>query len=316
MLIEAANRGDDLNLFLNENSKKLTPEFAKELHEVFKQALQTGNESLASFAAMTSSTVYLIIGKEYEALDEYLNYCQILYMKAEKSAEYRDLYEQIQIIVQRADEIGAEGIGFKALILSAECSYFIFSDSKRNLQKDWIFATFNNLLKASNKASYCKDQWFEKFVDILADSLEKSEQLIWPGDGDYEEYLSKFALLIEELIPSEFEFSEQFPNHLQNTYQTARTFADISYRFGNPIKANSRLNFSIKRAEETKDVENWVENVVSLYLGKKHSGASLQELIEIQRDIIKRMDAFRNNFRSRSGRLWASQEMNILLEKY
>lgn len=313
MLIEAANRGVDLDLFLDNHSKKLTSEFAKELHEVFKQAFQAGNESLASFAAMTSSIVYLRIGKKHEALDEYLNYYQILYMKAERTEEYLDLYKQIQFIVQRADEIGAEDIGFKALILSAECAYFIFSASNSNLQDDWIFAALNNLLKASNKASYCNGTWFEKFVDTLADSLVKSEPLIWPDNIDYKDYLSKFAPIIEELIPSEFEFSEQFPNHIQKTYQAARVFADISFRFGNPIKANSRLNFSIKRAEETKDVENWINSVVSLYSGRKISGASSQELIEIQRDIIKRVNVFRNVFKSRSGRLWASQEMDHII---
>lgn len=69
----------------------------------------------------------------------------------------------------------------------------------------------------------------------------------------------------------------------------------------------ARLEFAVRRAEESGDMYAWLIGVHSLYLHAKKGGASNGELADLRQSLREHAEKFRGQFLSRVGRLWTAQ---------
>lgn len=250
-VFQAANQGPAaFRQWLAANPEKVTNSLAREIRAVFKEALAARDGNLAELAAMLASTVYLHLGKRYDALYNLLDYYQLGFMRAEQPAAYKQIHTQARDFVQKAVEIKALDLAFQGHILAADCTFFAAEASEGNPkeQEALLLATLEDLAGAALMREGCTSEvWLERFVSLLSAASQAAASFVWLGKQETRKtlLLKQITAQIEPWIPLDFHYA----GNDEKTEQTARNLANLSYEYGSADLGNRRLDIAINRME-------------------------------------------------------------------
>jgi hypothetical protein len=233
----------------NSRIQEITPQMAAEAHERIDQSIQANQPGYAAAAAMTASSLYLVLGQRYEALQDYFYFLQIRYMGAATEDEYQSVREDLMQIVPMAEEIASLELAFRAATLAADCAYFASQLPNTSVGKEqWLRQMLDDLLVATRYGPHmAHDVEFARFVSQLAAFAETFTMLNPTPGAVLEDQLRQLTTAVDEFLPVDYEFPADYPGGIEKTVVDARRIALLSYRYGDRHLAERRLEFAIGR---------------------------------------------------------------------
>jgi len=230
--------------------------------------------------------------------------------------ENTDSYERFVALNRRcrrsllADHVA---IGRQALVRASEAALVIAQETPNDMM--WSARAVERLIESVDGLS-AGDPLPELFTAVAASVSDEVMSRVRFGQDarQVDRVLGQLAPLVDSLTSPEIE-----PTTDPRRREWAVTsLARLSERYGNPAAAQARLGAALARAHAAHDVESLTELASAHYaLQKRHvadKGASgWIDLITSRHQIREQADELRAHYRSRAGRLWASQIMAAML---
>ena len=309
---------------LTDHARELSPELAQQADSLWEEALGAGQPGVAQRAAMAAALIYVRLGRRREGLQSFFNFHQINFMLAETVEQYSDAREQFlddyekALTLNLADHKNAQNVedsrlAFRILTAAADCCYFS-SELVRGPDKEhWLQLALQDLVTASQYLEHADLSASSdmQFVSLLSATYAEARSIFWLGAKRESVHglLAHLADAAEAWIPADFTFEEEGEQF--KTMGTALNLADLSAVHGSKESACARLEFAARLAEESGETKSWLHIVAKYYELLVATDGAKASLEKLRRDIRERIEGARRDVRSRVGRFWLAQELDL-----
>lgn len=319
--------------------------FAEEAAAVYRQAIAAGQPALAYAASLVAATIFLKLGKRYEALSSRIDHQDTRFSFANSADDYRAVLIDAIADYDRAREIDAADLAFRAVLLAADSCYFAAQASRdAGDRHNYLRSALGNLLVAADWLDEVKSQPdLERFASLASSTFAKLEEQALDSEDEVRDQLQQLAGAMEAHFPAGFTFS----HHPADPFSVALELATLSFGFSSPFSAYLRLNSALDQAEAAGNLQAWVELAFTRYKGLREvnfmdgnmliigqdagdfifagaedmsdidawmkravaNNSPEQQLARLRQDMLARAGRLRRGFRSRAGRLLAAQQL-------
>ena len=310
-LIKAVGKsGQALEAWFDQNDQEVTPALGDQAHDVFTEAIHKGDVARAVDAAIAASFVYMRVGQWRKALRSRLDYHQVQFMVVDAAGAYQTIRDDTSSILAKALDAGFDDVAFQSAVLMADCAYFASrSVDEHSKRERFLLLAIEDLeTAATHVSSQDKPVWMERFVSLLSATVDDALSWYWTDEPRAlrDQGLQRLAERVEAVIPVDLRLSVVSMHEAQ----VAQALASLSFQFGTPGLGDARMAVVAQEAEHTGDLETWMQAMFARYAGQRDAESGSGTLAALRRLVRERTAEFRTHFRSRAGRLWASQELD------
>jgi CHAT domain-containing protein len=319
---------DAADHLLKEHAGELTPELAQQADYLWKEAFGAGQPGVAQRAAMAAALIHVRLGMRREGLKSIFNLHQVDFMLAETVERYAYVREQFLGVYEKVLKLtlddyknghGVENsqLAFQILTSAADCCYFSAELVRGSDREHWLKLVLQDLVTVAQYLEHADraSASFVKFVSLQSATLAEVGSIFWPrAEGAMVgELLTHLAVAAETWIPVDFTFhAENGTTDPVKTINTARNLAGLSARHGSKESARTRLEFAARLSEEAGELNSWLKIAAEYYELLLTVGESKAPLAKLRRAVRERIEEARLDIKSRVGRLWLAQELDLM----
>lgn len=313
---------------LKEHAGELSPELAQQVDRLWEEALASGRPGVAQRASMAAALIHVRLGMRREGLKSIFNFHQVNFLLAETVKQYADAREKFLGDYEKALELNLDDyknapvvekyqLAFQILTAAADCCYFSAEVVHGSDKKHWFQLALQDLITAAQYLEHADRSAasFVKFVSLLSATFAQVSSIVWNSaeSAMVHGLLTHLAAAAEVWIPADFTFhAENDTPDPFKTINTARNLAELSARYGSKESARARLEFAARLAEKIGEVESWLRIVPEYYELLLTAGGSKAPLAKLRRAIRERIEEARRDVKSRVGRLWLAQNLDLM----
>ncbi|TET11556.1 MAG: CHAT domain-containing protein [Candidatus Thorarchaeota archaeon] len=310
-LISAMEAGIEyFHSWVEKKKKQLTVDLLEGTSKIYETAYEERNYPQALRISYGLSYAYRIKGEEEKNLEWHINYLYLMLLASNTNEQFERVLKSSYKAYNRSVELKSYKLGFRATTLAAYCIFDIlehgFQQSKRN---DLLLKQATNLRFALKwSLTEWNPLWYIRFIELLQYNLNEMMSILWVGE--YEKRANRMLNSIAQYAMKFIPINYTHPHEEYLTADIAHTLGLLSQKYGSVDDAIARFEFLADFAEEIDKKGSWLEAVYAHYNLKCSLDASQEELHQFRESLRDVSEEFRADFRSRVGRLWASQELN------
>jgi CHAT domain-containing protein len=221
--------------------------------------------------------------------------------------------ERFRELARRARRAGEEQFARRAQLLAAEAAFF--AGQAAASAEPWERRALAELV-GSAVGLGPEEAAPEGFAEVAASvSHELMRRVrIGPEESEVADELNRLAAVVDAHVPLDAELTGDRTRRASTT----RALAALSNRHGDPSVARERLLAGLRRVDQD-DVEGWLTLARAYYDGQRAQAVrgtpAHAELLAVRNTLRQRAGELRSHYRSRAGRLWASQELAEILSQ-
>jgi CHAT domain len=290
------------------NKARFTPELAVAVDQVTSDAVDANRVELAVAAATLGALAHGYLGDQDRALSSTLTRLELLFQQADRAQEYADVRASALRALDQAEQFGLMDLAFRCAVVAADASYFrsLAGDVAQN-ERDDPLPTLEDLLVAYPLLRYTAEPaWVERLASLTAATVRTAIGRYFLSYEKIKAALTQLTPLVELTIPVAFSYGNPTISNIRKSIDTASVMARLSYRYGNPVVASSRLVIAERRAIELRDTDLVIDLISQRYAGHRQAGSSPAQLRQLRNEAWERLQDLRNGYRSSSGRIWAA----------